>query len=354
MKFRNATASYEAWLAAHLPLVPQDLARKHRAMGVGLFPFLRATFYRWAQLWLDAAGDLAEAPQVLAVGDLHVENFGTWRDHEGRLVWGINDFDEACHLPYTNDLVRLAASAQVAIAEHRLSIGPASASDLILEGYRESLASGGRPFVLAEEHPELRAMAEERLHEPERFWRNLEKLPTMRRLPGGVVEVLAGLLPDPQLECRYVHRTAGLGSLGRRRVVAIGKWQGGKIAREAKELAPSAWLWATGKKSRGSILYQEIMTRAVRCIDPFAKVKRRWIVRRLAPDCSRIDLSALPKAGDMENLLHAMGWETANVHLGTGKARAIRADLGHRPRKWLYDGARRMVELLEEDWESWR
>ena len=48
---------------------------------------------------------------MLAVGDLHVENFGTWRDADGRLCWGINDFDEADRLPYTNDLVRLAASA---------------------------------------------------------------------------------------------------------------------------------------------------------------------------------------------------------------------------------------------------
>ena len=39
------------------------------------------------------------------VGDLHVENYGTWRDAEGRLVCGNNDFDETCPLPYTNDVV---------------------------------------------------------------------------------------------------------------------------------------------------------------------------------------------------------------------------------------------------------
>ena len=48
--------------------------------------------------------------KLKGVGDLHVENFGTWRDVEGRLVWGVNDFDEAYALPYTNDLVRLVAS----------------------------------------------------------------------------------------------------------------------------------------------------------------------------------------------------------------------------------------------------
>src|SRR5258708_11264731 len=100
----EATARYEAWLAERIPLVKADLELKHRAMSAGIFPFFRATFYRWAARWRALAGDVAVAPTVLAVGDLHVENFGTWRDAEGRLVWGVNDFDEAWTLPYTHDL----------------------------------------------------------------------------------------------------------------------------------------------------------------------------------------------------------------------------------------------------------
>ena len=52
------------------------------------FVFLRATFYRWLQLWPTICGALDDAPPVLAVGDLHIENFGTWRDREGRLILG--------------------------------------------------------------------------------------------------------------------------------------------------------------------------------------------------------------------------------------------------------------------------
>ena len=51
---------------------------------------------------------------MLAVGDIHLENFGTWRDADGRLVWGVNDFDEAAEMPYALDLIRLATSALVA------------------------------------------------------------------------------------------------------------------------------------------------------------------------------------------------------------------------------------------------
>ena len=86
MKFRKATAKYEAWLGRHLTLLESDLNLKHEAMRTAKFPFLRATFYRWAQIFPEVCSKLNSAVKVLGVGDLHVENFGTWRDVEGRLV----------------------------------------------------------------------------------------------------------------------------------------------------------------------------------------------------------------------------------------------------------------------------
>src|ERR1051326_97652 len=146
MKIAKATSRYEAWLGRHLKLIEADLHLKHEQMRSAPFPFLRATFYRWAQTWAEVCGDAAKAPKVLAIGDLHVENFGTWRDIEGRLIWGINDFDEAWRLPYTNDLIRLATSALVA----QIPCDPREAAAAILNGYVEALEVAGRPFVLAE------------------------------------------------------------------------------------------------------------------------------------------------------------------------------------------------------------
>jgi uncharacterized protein (DUF2252 family) len=116
MNIAKATAKYEAWLSRRIHLITPDLDFKHAQMRSAPFPFLRATFYRWAQVWPEVCEEAARAPVVLAVGDLHIENFGTWRDIEGRLIWGINDFDEAWRLPYTNDLIRLATSALLAPA----------------------------------------------------------------------------------------------------------------------------------------------------------------------------------------------------------------------------------------------
>jgi hypothetical protein len=161
------------------------------------------------------------------------------------------------------------------------------------------------------------------------------------------------MMPERGFTWRMVHRVAGLGSLGRERYVAIADWRGGSVAREAKALAPSACVWAENGKGTAPILYQEILDRAVRCRDPFVRLLKRWIVRRLAPDCSRIELSALPKERDELRLLHAMGWETANIHLGTTQPRVLRADLEKRPRTWLLEAARKMEKAVTADFEDY-
>jgi uncharacterized protein (DUF2252 family) len=135
-------------VASCIPLDRHALSFKHTQMTLGLFPFLRATFYRWVQIWREVAGDASVAPSLLAVGDLHLENFGTWRDSEGRLIWGINDFDEVYTMPYTMDLVRLATSAHAATVEEHLTIRPRDASDAVLEGYRDALKEGGHSYLL--------------------------------------------------------------------------------------------------------------------------------------------------------------------------------------------------------------
>src|SRR6202011_1379345 len=141
--------AYEAWLARQLggAVVRKDLRQKHDGMAEGPLPFLRATYYLWAQEILNICPELAEAPPVVAVGDIHIENFGTWRDNEGRLVWGVNDFDEAAVIPYPFDLVRLATSIRLA----RLAgVSDQDAAAAIAKGYAQGLAER-RPTLLDEQ-----------------------------------------------------------------------------------------------------------------------------------------------------------------------------------------------------------
>lgn len=350
-----ATRRYEAWLANQVRVFRTDLKAKHKLMAEDGFSFLRATFYRWAQLFPALCPKLARAPKVLGVGDLHVENYGTWRDAEGRLVWGINDFDEACPLPYTNDLVRLATSAWLAVEADDLSLGHGAACRAILEGYAAGLEDGGRAVVLSEHNRWLRDAVTSRLRDPTKFWQRLAERPVVRNVPKEVQSQLEAALPDPALELRIVHRQSGLGALGRPRFTALAEWRGGKVAREAKALLPSAWMWAASETVDARNYYDECVRRAVRAHDPFLQTQGAWILRRLAPYCSRIELRQMPRSRDEEKLLSTMGYELANVHLGIrGASARILADLRRHKPKWLCRSTEMMAEATLADWREWK
>jgi len=350
----EATRGYERWLARRIELVGADLRLKHRRMAEDPFFFLRASFYRWAQVWPQHCAVLRSGPAVLAVGDLHIENFGTWRDLEGRLIWGINDFDEAVTLPFTNDLVRLSTSALLAIDGARLAAGARRACEAVLEGYTSSLREGGTPIVLAERHRWLRDLAVARLKEQRAYWDRLLALPPVRgSVSAKVRRILRRALPERKLPFRIVHRQAGLGSLGRQRFTALADWRGGTIARETKPLVSSAWSWTS--RHEPPLRYAEIIARSVRVADPFLAVEGSWVVRRLAPDCCRVELIRLPGLRDECKLLWMMGWETANVHLGTSRQRSvILRDLARRKPNWLLEAARDMRNTTLKDWQLWR
>ena len=203
--------------------------------------------------------------------------------------------------------------------------------------------------MLAERYRWLRDLAVAHLKDQRPYW---QKMRALRTVPGRAHQaqrrLLVAALPARGLEVRFVHRRAGLGSLGRERLVALADWKGGMVAREAKPLAPSAWVWARNPRVRRGLHYGTLLRRAVRVPDPCVEVHRDWLIRRLAPDCSRIELANLPRGRDESRLLWMMGWETANVHLGTpAQRRPILADLGRRKNAWLVKAAQRMVRERE-------
>lgn len=353
------TRDYESWLARFGPLYAPDLTYKHAQMANSNtpFPFFRGTYYRWVRLWHAGSSELLDAPRVLAVGDLHVENFGTWRDSESRLCWGVNDFDETDELPYTADLVRLAASVRFARKGAHLKIKLGAACRAILSGYRECLRAGGRPFVLEERHAHLRAVAMAADRSPPQFWEKMTKLlgDSAAELPPAAKTVLMQDLPAEGLDLAFrVRPRVGMGSLGKQRYVVLAEWSGGWICREAKMVTPPATSWAAGVTTAGESRMAEAVEHAVRSIDPFYRPGSTWVVRRLAPHCSRIELGHLAGA-DLERVLHAMGAETANVHLGTsGTAGAILRDLEARTEGWLKQAARATAKEVEQDWKKWR
>jgi hypothetical protein len=280
MSFRDDNDAYEAWLAKQCHVVKKDIEYKHRRMKKSPFIFLRATYFRWAKKIGDWCPELMDAPQVLSIGDLHLENFGTWRDADGRLVWGVNDFDEAAVMPYLLDLVRLATSAR--LAPHP-AVDPKDAANALLKGYREGL-DDPQPALLFEGQTWLRPYAEPAKGKPEKFWSEVAQYPK-HAPPRKVAKALIASLPKgvENIRLRRILHKGG-GSLGRPRYVAVAYWRGGQVLREAKALVPSAWTWANGPKQSQKSNFLALANDRYRAPDPFLQVRHGFIFRRIAAD----------------------------------------------------------------------
>jgi hypothetical protein len=197
-------------------------------------------------------------------------------------------------------------------------------------------------------------MALSKLRDPVHFWDKLTHLPPFTtKPPQEVRELLEESLP-PKSQYQLKKRIAGLGSLGHPRILALSSAGGAYIAREAKAIRPSASVWHSQKPS-GELYGAKLASCCLRVLDPFVKFHTRWMVRRLAPDCSRIELAALAAERDEARLLYSMGWETANMHFGSPQAiPQIKRDLAQRKGRWLHKAAKAMCKATLADWEDWR
>jgi Uncharacterized protein conserved in bacteria (DUF2252) len=356
MDIRQATKSYEAWMRECTKVVESELTWKHAQMRTNVFMFFRGTYYRWVQLWPEVCKELRHAPKLLSVGDLHVGSYGTWRDSEGRLCWGVDDFDDSYPLPYTSDLVWLAASVKMVMDSQDLTIKFRAGCDAILEGYETSLKEGGCPFVLAEHEKNLEGLGMEAIKPPQDFWKTLlrEPIVSQRQIPPDARKALEKTLP-PKVAYKAVRRKAGMGSLGQLRIVVIAVHEGGYVAREAKATVPSASAWKEGKRGHGERYYEKTIASAVRSHDPYQTIFGNWLIRRLSPDSNPIEIDDLPKERDEYALLHAMGKEAANVHLGTRKQiKRVLKDLHGREKNWLRRAGKEMAKVTEKEWKQYK
>lgn len=343
-----SVSRYEDWLRTRIgaDFVEADLQAKHRKMRGDAFAFLRATYWRWAETILGLCPDLADAAPVLAIGDIHLENFGTWRDDEGRLVWGVNDFDEAAVMPWPLDLVRLAASALLARGKE----GPA-AQDIcapILEGFEAGLVSPA-PIILERDWKWLRQAV--LLPEAERaaFW---AKYDALRPSPPPPVheKALLEVLPPGHATPIFAPRTAGTGSLGRPRFVARAEWRGGPVLRESKALVPSGWRLAQAPAD-STIRAEAVATGRFRAPDPHYRLMEGSIItRRLSPNSRKIEVRNAAAELLSPEMLRAMGQEIANCQAGdAARWPGVREDLRTRPKGWLHQAAKAAAQAVERE-----
>ena len=124
---------------------PSAMCAKYRKMCADAFAFYRGSaclfYYDQAREENDPFLN-DKTSQIWMHGDLHAENFGTYMGNEGRLIFNVNDFDEAYVGPFTWDLKRFAAS--IALIGYTKALSDGQISDLV-----KNYASAYRKWIHA-------------------------------------------------------------------------------------------------------------------------------------------------------------------------------------------------------------
>lgn len=120
---------------------PTAFQGKFRKMAASPFAFYRGSaclFYNDLEHEQHSAPFLDDkTKQIWIHGDLHAENFGTYMNSEGTLIFNVNDFDEAYVGPFTWDLKRFVAS--IALIGYTKALSDKQITSLVeayVTGYR--------------------------------------------------------------------------------------------------------------------------------------------------------------------------------------------------------------------------
>ncbi|MFM0738106.1 DUF2252 domain-containing protein [Paraburkholderia xenovorans] len=126
---------------------PERLAMKYKLMRSSPFVFLRGTCHLF-YAGLPRSKVLDDAPPVWICGDMHLENFGSYKADNRLVYFDNNDFDEACLAPNLYELVRLLTSVMVGAADLKLSRAQALAlCQTAVEAYGAALTFGKARWI---------------------------------------------------------------------------------------------------------------------------------------------------------------------------------------------------------------
>jgi uncharacterized protein (DUF2252 family) len=122
---------------------------KYRLMQENAFRFLRGTCHLFYED-LAAADGFPQGPLGWICGDLHLENFGSYRSDNNQVYFDLNDFDESILAPVTWEAVRLVTSIFVGFGSLGIEARRAEKmAKLFLKSYAAALATGKADYVEA-------------------------------------------------------------------------------------------------------------------------------------------------------------------------------------------------------------
>ena len=373
---------------------PERLALKYGAMRARRFAFFRGTCHLFYDR-LAEAGFGTDAPPAWACGDLHLENFGSYKGDNRLVYFDINDFDEAALAPATWDLVRLAASVHVGLEEQ--GVPAAEAAKLVerlVAGYAAALAAGKAAWIERDAaHGVVRDLLD-RLRERKRadFLAGRTRLVRKRRRllvdgvrtlaladderarVGAFMAAFAAAQPKPDFYrvLDVARRIAGTGSLGVARYVVLVEGHGSPDRNylfDLKAAGPSALAGHFGRLQphwpndavRIATLQGRMQAVTSAFLHPVTFDGRPFVLRALQPSEDRLPFDRLRGEGDMTGcamdvMAQCLAWAQLRSAGRQGSADADALIAFAARKKWRHAVAQAAGALARQtaaDWDAY-
>jgi len=372
---------------------PERLALKYKAIADNPFSFLRGTCpLYFGQLPKHAL--LSDAPAAWICGDLHLENFGSYKGDNGLVYFDMNDFDEAVLAPCSWEILRTLSS--IVIAAPSMNLERNAAIDMAhqcLATYGATLASGKSRWIDRDAADGLIGQLFEQLRTRKRrdfiaSRTSAESNHTQIRLDKGKalpasdkdkrrvqawIKEYAKSKPNPEFfkVIDIARRIAGTGSLGLERFAILIEGKGGLDGHyllDLKESIPSAvepftpvkqpkWHSESERVATIAARMQAVPPSFLEAVDLEGKP---FLVKGLQPLQDRVDLEgAAAHSKQLNHLMCQFGGLAASAQLrASGRQGSANADdlvaFGSNTKKLgaLVDLAVQMADQVETDWKA--
>lgn len=321
--------------------VAQLLKLKYKAMRNDRYRFFRATPHLFYED-IPTKSFIHQSPNVWLCGDLHLENFGSYKGDNRVAYFSINDFDECLLGPCLMDVSRMLTSIYMATANLRISRKEAhNLCGLYTDTYFEKLGQGYirvleketargviKQFLEKVKQQKRKALIKKRTvvknGKPRLLIDSIHALPCTEAEKKLVTQHIKQWAKGKKNEAFYevidvATRIAGTSSLGLKRYVALVKGRGklgGHFLLDLKETLPPSSLgiiktrqpkWAD-EAERIVEIQQRILADPPALLASINMGNTNYVLKELQPTADRINYTLFhgnPKK--LQNILESMG-----------------------------------------------
>jgi len=373
---------------------PERLLMKYRNMRTSSFIFLRATCHLFYER---VAADLhaLSMPLTWCMGDMHLENFGSYKGDNRLAYFDLNDFDEAVLAPTCWDLIRFLTS--ILVGAKSLGINSADAKDLTKEflfSYQTVLVSGKSRWVERETSTGLirNLLTAVKLRQRSDFLdhrtvfkgdqrriridgkKALAVTSKQREMVASFLKEFAQNQPDKKFfkPIDIARRIAGNGSLGVERYIILVQGKGSpnqNYLLDLKEAVPSSLApylntpqlpWQS-EAHRVVTIQKRMQAVSMAFLQPVTMKDKPFILRALQPSEDRVTLDgSVSTLEEVRKVIQVMGEIVASAQLrSSGRQGSANADeliefaQGKEWMKPLLKLSQKCAKQVNEDWKTY-